>query len=405
MERVCVLIGIKYSLNIARKVQDDIIKRNKMKKLRITQEQANAIYEEAGLFLLENYKGSKYKHLCQDNEGYRYSLSLDCVKDKRTKHFNQYSKRNSQTIYNLKLFIQENGLRCELLEEDGKIVTEKDKLHFRCGLCGESYALCFNHLLINQKDTCNKCSYGLAGENNKLPIEYYEKVLSEKGYSFIEGLQQGYRKIYIQDAKGYKYITSLPNLQANTTPIKFHKLNPYTIENMKLYLKENGIPVILLEDDSKQGFSTRDEYLSFSCMECGREYKATWGQVISTQRYRCEYCSKVQSKYECFVEQYLIECEVYYIKQKRYDDCRNIRALPFDFYLPDYNYIIEVHGQQHYYENDMFPESLEHRQYIDKIKEDYCHNNNIGFVAIPFWLIINANKTERYKEIINNIIN
>lgn len=376
-----------------------------MKKLRITHEQASNTYRKVGLTLLENYKGSKYKHLCQDAEGYRYALSLDSVKDKRTKQFNRYSKRNSQTIYNLKLFIKENDLRCELLEDEGKIVTEKDKLRFRCGICGEIYTLNFNHLLLNKKDTCNKCSYGQAGENNKLPMECYEEILTKRGYKFIDGMKQGYRKIYIQDNIGYKYITSLPNVQANTTPIKFHKSNPYTIENMKLYLKENEIPVTLLEDNNKCGFSTRDEYLSFACMECGKEYKATWGQVTTTQRYRCEHCSKVQSKYECFVEQYLIECGVYYIKQKRYDDCRNIRALPFDFYLPDYNYIIEVHGQQHYYENDIFPESLEHRQYIDKIKEEYCHNNNIGFVAIPFWLIVNTNKTERYKEIINNIIN
>lgn len=375
-----------------------------MKKLRITYEQACNIYGKAGLMLLENYKGSKYKHLCQDAEGYRYSLSLDSVKDKRTKHFNRYGKYNNQTIYNLKLFIQENALRCELLEDEGKIITEKDKLHFKCGVCGEVYTLNFNHLLLNKKDTCNKCSYKLARENDKLPMEYYEEILTKRGYKFIDGMEQGYRKIYIQDSIGYKYITSLPNIQANTTPIKFHKFNPYTIENMKLYLKENEIPVVLLEDNSKQGFSTRDEYLSFSCMECGREYKATWGQVIATQRYRCEHCNKTQSKYEYFVEQYLIECGVYYVKQKRYDDCRNIRALPFDFYLPDYNYIIEVHGEQHYYENDMFEETLEHRQYIDKIKEDYCHNNGIGFAAIPFWLIVNSHQVKRYKEIINNII-
>lgn len=378
--------------------------KNDMKKLRITQKEAVQIYKNVGLILLEEYKGSKYKHLCQDGDGYRYTLSLDCVKDKRTKKFSRYSKNNLYTVYNLKNFIKENNLRCSLIEDDTRIVTEKDKLRFLCGNCGKEYFLHYNHLLSYKKDTCNKCSYQSFGDKNRLTKEDYNELLKSTNYSLIEGIEPNYRQIHIKDNDGYKYIATFPNIYSGTTPIKFHKHNPYTIENMKLFLSYNNFPVKLLENDNKNNFDTRSEYLKFSCIECGREYEATWNQVVHNYRYRCPNCTKHQSKYEHYVEQYLLEKNVEYIRQKRFEACRNIKPLPFDFYLPKYNYIIEVHGEQHYYENDVFHETLEHRQYIDKIKEDYCKENNINFVAIPYWLIVNNHAIKRYKEIIDSII-
>ena len=41
---------------------------------------------------------------------------------------------------------------------------------------------------------------------------------------------------------------------------------------------------------------------------------------------------------------------------------------------------------------------------IDKIKENYCKENNIGFLAIPRWWIQNKHEVKRYKQEIDNII-
>ena len=124
-----------------------------------------------------------------------------------------------------------------------------------------------------------------------------------------------------------------------STPIKFHKLNPYTIENMKLFLTSNDYPVRLLESNDKN-IEVRTDYLRFVCCDCGSEYMATWGQVVETDRFRCEKCVKKQSNLSYYVEQYLIEKDVEYIREFRFDDCRYKRALPFDFYLPLYNYVM-----------------------------------------------------------------
>src|SRR5208283_2322864 len=61
-------------------------------------------------------------------------------------------------------------------------------------------------------------------------------------------------------------------------------------------------------------------------------------------------------------------------------DCKNIRPLPFDFYLPDLNMCIEYQGMQHYEPGDFFGgiEEFEKRQLRDSIKEKYCIDNNIN---------------------------
>ena len=109
---------------------------------------------------------------------------------------------------------------------------------------------------------------------------------------------------------------------------------------------------------------------------------------------------------ERIVQKYLEDKNIEFEKQKRFNDCRNKRALPFDFYLPKYNCVIEVNGSQHYYENDWFSQSLCERQNIDNLKKQYCINNDIVFLELPFWYIKNNNHIkEKYKEEIDNIIN
>ena len=80
---------------------------------------------------------------------------------------------------------------------------------------------------------------------------------------------------------------------------------------------------------------------------------------------------------------------VVFIPQKRFDDCRRIYPLPFDFYLPSYNTIIEYDGEGHYYPVDFKghdgTETFQRTAKNDKIKNEYCKNNNINLIRIPYW--------------------
>lgn len=75
-----------------------------------------------------------------------------------------------------------------------------------------------------------------------------------------------------------------------------------------------------------------------------------------------------------------------YINEKRFPDCKNKLALPFDVYLPKYNMCIEYDGEQHYNSVKIFggDKSFEKIKVNDKIKTDYCINRGIKLIRISF---------------------
>ena len=106
----------------------------------------------------------------------------------------------------------------------------------------------------------------------------------------------------------------------------------------------------------------------------------------------CPEC--VNSKGETIISEYLKENNINYISEYTFDDCRNKRPLPFDFYLPDYNLLIEYDGEQHFEPVDFFggEEQFEYQKYNDNIKNTYCIKNNINLIRIPYWDFDNIEK-------------
>jgi formate dehydrogenase assembly factor FdhD len=98
----------------------------------------------------------------------------------------------------------------------------------------------------------------------------------------------------------------------------------------------------------------------------------------------CPKCNK--SKGESNIEFWLQLNKINYVPQKIFNDCRDIKPLPFDFYLSDYNACIEYDGEQHFRPIEFFggKEGFEKRQYHDNIKNEYCKNNGISLLRIPY---------------------
>lgn len=367
---------------------------------KLTLEEATKCFTCRGLKLLTSeYFNTKTRMPCVDIEGYKYMLCVNDINDKRTKSFERFSSINPYTIENLKLFIQQNNLSCELLSTKPP-KHEKDKLLFRCR-CGNKYWLHFNHFLSYKKDKCTTCSH----RTHKIihTDEELQTNLSQYGCKLIGHHAPKLTEIDIEDDSGYRYRTSLYRINQNNFGAKFHKLNPYTIYNMKLYIKLNDIPTNILDEDSRQIAVGRD-YINIACSICGGAFSVLWEQLIRNRRTVCPHCTKQQSMLERAVQEYLEYKNILFISQKRFKGCKYKRMLPFDFYLPKYNCVIEVHGAQHYYENGWFPQRLKTRQMIDNIKKQYCLSHGIQYFEIPFWYIRNNGWKETYKKYIDNII-
>ena len=69
------------------------------------------------------------------------------------------------------------------------------------------------------------------------------------------------------------------------------------------------------------------------------------------------------------IRTYLENKKIIFFTNHSFEDCKRIKRLKFDFYLPDYQIIIEYDGEHHFIENKYF--GIGNLEYItgnDKIK-------------------------------------
>lgn len=123
--------------------------------------------------------------------------------------------------------------------------------------------------------------------------------------------------------------------------------------------------------------------ISHKCKIDGNIWTARPNDILNGKG--CPQCN--ESHGERCVRLWLDNLGVSYVREKTFDDCRNIKPLPFDFYLPDYNICIEYQGRQHYEPVDYFggEEQFKAQQHNDNIKKEYCDSNNIKLLCIPYY--------------------
>ena len=102
----------------------------------------------------------------------------------------------------------------------------------------------------------------------------------------------------------------------------------------------------------------------------------------------CPLCS--ESKGEKLISTILKNNNIEYVKQKTFTDCVGLTKrcikLPFDFYLPKYNTLIEYDGQQHFKPVSAWggEEGFLKIKQRDKIKNDYSISKNIKLIRVPY---------------------
>ena len=143
----------------------------------------------------------------------------------------------------------------------------------------------------------------------------------------------------------------------------------------------------VLEDDG-----TRDEAhrsIKWKCQcSCGKVVHIRSDRLIGGDAWSCG-CQK-QSQGEAKIRKILTEANIKFIceyspKDFHYDN--NLKSYPrFDFYLPDYNKIIEFDGMQHFQESSTkFFGDFKKQQNRDEAKNQYCKEHNIDLLRVPYW--------------------
>lgn len=116
---------------------------------------------------------------------------------------------------------------------------------------------------------------------------------------------------------------------------------------------------------------------------CGCIFEMTPDSFVGGSR--CPHCMTSHGELE--IKRHLDRNGITYLQQYRFNDCRNTKPLPFDFYLPDLNICIEYNGQQHYRPVGYFGgnDGYAYRTKNDEIKRSFCEKNGISLVIIPYW--------------------
>ena len=212
------------------------------------------------------------------------------------------------------------------------------------------------------------------------------KIIEEKGGKFLSKEYLGVLNKYeYQCASGHTWITSASSIinQESWCP------ECGNIRKGNILRKKNGIEYLNNLAKRNNGiclsnlYQTVNHKYEWKCQN-GHTWFASAKHVKNGTW--CPTCNK-ESKGEKEISRILNELNINYIREYLFNDCRGKkRPLPFDFYLPDYNCCIEYDGEQHfiYRETGIFKNSLKKIKESEKIKTNYCKENDIKLIRIPY---------------------
>ena len=121
--------------------------------------------------------------------------------------------------------------------------------------------------------------------SNPYSLQNIKLYTSKLGYTLLSTEYiNAHTKLILQDEEDYLYMATWNNFSKWKNSDKFHKSNPYTIQNIKLWMKINAVGHELLSTEFKSAISD----LKFKCPE-GHKFEVNWNSF--QQGYRCPYCS------------------------------------------------------------------------------------------------------------------
>ena len=212
-------------------------------------------------------------------------------------------------------------------------------------------------------------------------------------------------EIFIRKAKkihGDKYDYSLVEYKNNNTKVKIICLKHGVFEqspsnhiNSKNNCPKCSSSLLTTDDFIKKAKEIHNNKYDYSLVEyknnrtkikiiCPKHGIFEQKPNAHLNKQGCPLCN--ESKGERIIKNYLKENNVSFKRQKTFDDCKYKYTLKFDFYLLDYNICIEYDGEQHFKSVEYFGgiNTFNDIKIKDKIKNDYCKNNNIKIVRIKY---------------------
>lgn len=217
-------------------------------------------------------------------------------------------------------------------------------------------------------------------KNEEVTFEYNGKSgVMTMTYSYSKGYIHFIECFYNNKSKKYS-VENIKKCKINSlVQVDKNNFSSPTPENW-LYQRNDLHKFVDNPEDLKNYHMGSGKYYNWKCPSCGKRFNK---RILDVTQYgmSCDLCSSSFSKNERLVSIILTKMGEYYETQKEFKDCKIKNPLPFDFYLPQYNMVIETHGLQHYKEVKFY-KTNEHTLVSDKVKKSYCKDNNIRYCEI-----------------------
>lgn len=233
---------------------------------------------------------------------------------------------------------------------------------------------------------CYKClSERIAYKNSKTHEQYVEELhlINPNAVALEQYIDMKTPILHECKVHNMKWVTSpCSTLQGCGCPkCRSEKISSKTRKTHEQYVEDLKIAnpsVIVLEH-----YIDVHTPILHKCLVDGNEWLAMPMNLL--YGYGCPQCR--ESSGERQVRQWMENHNIEYIYQHKFKDCKNIKPLPFDFYLPKYNICIEYDGRQHYKPVEYFggEESFKRVVLHDSIKTKYCIDNDIQLIRIPYF--------------------
>lgn len=299
----------------------------------------------------------------------------------------------------VKEYIESKG--CTLLTKE--YINNKQKLKIRCK-CGDVFERSFQDFKNKKRYYCQTCS------NNKMSIDKVRSEIESYGNKL---LSTEYKNVYTSllvkcGTCGETYGTTwelFKKSKTKTCPKCAEKIRKQrNIENNNgHYCSFHDVKLICESTGESELLSTEyipGEKLKLKC-KCGKEYEQNFYHIKDKVKNNIEIiCPKCMarkgydkmskatiSKGEQEILEYLLSKNIGFEREYIFNDCKYSDVLRFDFYIPNYNLVIEYDGRQHFMPVELFggEEGFKIQIIKDGIKNNYCKSNNINMLRIPYY--------------------
>ena len=294
----------------------------------------------------------------------------------------------------------------------GEFVNARTHLDFRCNVCGTEFNK-IPDLIRTQKFPCPECSkvqeHLKAIKRTAIKVdEKMDKLGLNKEYEVVEYPEILRDKAtFIHKVCGNKIHTSIQNLSRTVRGIKGISTGCEYCSGRHTYTEEEIKEYFAKERPTYSYISNRmssDHHLMVTVKHntCG-----------NTMEYQFNYFMRGNGCSECYIsagedviKSTLDKIGLKYEYQKTFKDLVSDKGhdLPYDFYLPELNLIIEYDGIQHFVPVRAFggEDGFQRRTLIDREKDEFSVNNNISIARIPYTIkginLINLVKSLKNKD-------